>query len=325
MELRKVQVSGGSSFIISLPKEWAIKNGIKKNDKVGVIEARDGNIVIIPKMKKIKERVIEFDAEGDENYIFRLLLASYVDGYNIIRLKSKEIKPSIRNVVKKFIKCSIGFEIIEEGRHLIIIKDFLNPSELPFEKIISRIFSVVLSMHEDLIYAIRNRNEEILDDIIARDDDVDRLHWLVSRQYNILSRNIFGEEIFINYPLLSRILERCADHAVRMAEGIKNLNKIGKELEEKIISAEIFSLKIFKLSMKSFFDKNLKEANECIEMAKKINDKCAKINNEAIEKDAKTVIHIGQISDSIRRFADYSADIAEYVTDYIVSERASQI
>ena len=37
MELRKVQVSGGSSFIISLPKEWAIKNGIKKNDKVGVI------------------------------------------------------------------------------------------------------------------------------------------------------------------------------------------------------------------------------------------------------------------------------------------------
>ncbi|MBC7129385.1 MAG: phosphate uptake regulator PhoU [Thermoplasmatales archaeon] len=323
MELRKVQVSGGSSFIISLPKEWAIKNGIKKNDKVGVIEARDGNIVIIPKMKKIKERVIEFDAEGDENYIFRLLLASYVDGYNIIILKSKEIKPSIRNVVKKFIKCSIGFEIIEEGRHSIIIKDFLNPSELPFEKIISRIFSVVLSMHEDLIYAIRNRNEEILKDIIARDDDVDRLHWLISRQYNILSRNIFGEEIFINYPLLSRILERCADHAVRMAEGIKNLNKIGKELEEKIISAEIFSLKIFKMSMKSFFGKNLEEANECIEMAKKINDKCVKINNEAIGKDAKSVIHIGQISDSIRRFAEYSADIAEYVTDYIVSERAS--
>lgn len=318
-----MQVSGGSSFIISLPKEWAIKNGIKKNDKVGVIEARDGNIVIIPKMKKIKERVIEFDAEGDENYIFRLLLASYVDGYNIIILKSKEIKPSIRNVVKKFIKCSIGFEIIEEGRHSIIIKDFLNPSELPFEKIISRIFSVVLSMHEDLIYAIRNRNEEILKDIIARDDDVDRLHWLISRQYNILSRNIFGEEIFINYPLLSRILERCADHAVRMAEGIKNLNKIGKELEEKIISAEIFSLKIFKMSMKSFFGKNLEEANECIEMAKKINDKCVKINNEAIGKDAKSVIHIGQISDSIRRFAEYSADIAEYVTDYIVSERAS--
>ncbi|MEM2935485.1 MAG: phosphate uptake regulator PhoU [Candidatus Thermoplasmatota archaeon] len=322
MELRKVQISGGSSFIISLPKEWAIKNGIKKNDKVGVIEARDGNLVIIPKTKKIKEREIEFYAEGDENYIFRLLLAGYVDGYNIIRLTSKEgIKPSTRNVVKKFIKCSIGFEIIEEEKHSMVIKDFLNPSELPFEKIIKRIFSVVLSMHDDLIYAIRNRNEEILDDIISRDDDVDRLHWLISRQYNILSRNIFGEEIFINYPLLSRILERCADHAVRMAEGVKNLNKVGKGLEEKIISAEIFSLKIFKLSMKSFFDKNLKEANECIEMAKKINEKCAKINNEAIGKDAKSVIYIGQISDSIRRFADYSADIAEYVTDYIIGAR----
>ncbi|MBC7081833.1 MAG: AbrB/MazE/SpoVT family DNA-binding domain-containing protein [Thermoplasmatales archaeon] len=317
MEIRKVQISGGSSFIISLPKEWAIKNGIKKNDKVGVIEARDGSLVIIPKFKG-KERTIEIDAEGDENYIFRLLLASYIDGYNIIRLRAKEINSFIRNVVKKFIKCSIGCEVIEEDRHSIVIKDFLSPSDLPFEKIIKRIVSVVESMHEDLIYAIRSNEKRILEDIISRDDDVDKLHWLVSRQYNILSRNIFGEEVFTNYPLLSRILERCADHACKIAEGIKNFNKISSSLEEKISSAELFALKIFKLSIKSFFDKDLKKANECIEMAKKINEKCAKINNEAIGKDAKSIIYIGQISDSIRRFSEYSADIAEYVTDYVI-------
>ena len=318
MEIRKVQVSGGSSFIISLPKDWATKNGIKKNDKVGVVEGRDGNLIIIPKLKKMGERSIEFEAEGGEDYIFRLLLASYIDGYNIIRLKAREgIKPSIRKAVKKFIKCSIGFEIIDENRQLIILKDFLNPSELPFEKIIRRIASIVESMHEDLIYAIRNEDKRTLEDIISRDDDVDRIHWLISRQYNILSKNIFAEEFFINYPLLSRILERCADHAVKIAENIKNLNKISM-LADEIISAEFFAFKIFRESISSFFNKDLRGANRCIEMVKKINEKCAKINNEALRKDTKSVIYIAQISDSIRRFAEYSGDIAEYTIDYIV-------
>lgn len=32
MEIRRVQITGGSSYVITLPKEWATSQNIKKND-----------------------------------------------------------------------------------------------------------------------------------------------------------------------------------------------------------------------------------------------------------------------------------------------------
>ena len=34
MEIRKVQITGGSSFVITLPKDWAQAQKIRKNDRV---------------------------------------------------------------------------------------------------------------------------------------------------------------------------------------------------------------------------------------------------------------------------------------------------
>ena len=37
MELRRVQMTGGSSFVVTLPKGWIQEMRIKKNDPVGLI------------------------------------------------------------------------------------------------------------------------------------------------------------------------------------------------------------------------------------------------------------------------------------------------
>ncbi len=37
MEMRKVQVTGGSTYIVSLPKRWATEVGVKPNDTVGIV------------------------------------------------------------------------------------------------------------------------------------------------------------------------------------------------------------------------------------------------------------------------------------------------
>ena len=43
IEHRKVQMTGGSSFIISLPKEWITSHKIEKNDTLGILSQPDGN------------------------------------------------------------------------------------------------------------------------------------------------------------------------------------------------------------------------------------------------------------------------------------------
>ncbi|MCK4238433.1 MAG: AbrB/MazE/SpoVT family DNA-binding domain-containing protein, partial [Candidatus Lokiarchaeota archaeon] len=42
MEIRKVQITGGSSFTITLPKEWITQMKINKNDTLGLTPQSDG-------------------------------------------------------------------------------------------------------------------------------------------------------------------------------------------------------------------------------------------------------------------------------------------
>ncbi len=43
MEIRKVQITGGSSYVVTLPKDWAESLKIKKNDPLGLIVQPDGH------------------------------------------------------------------------------------------------------------------------------------------------------------------------------------------------------------------------------------------------------------------------------------------
>ena len=46
MDIRRVQVTGGSSFMITLPKEWAESVGLKKNDPVMVVPQPGGGLLL---------------------------------------------------------------------------------------------------------------------------------------------------------------------------------------------------------------------------------------------------------------------------------------
>ena len=47
-EQRKLQVTGGSTFILSLPKDWAIRNELKRGSSMVVREEDDGSLSIAP-------------------------------------------------------------------------------------------------------------------------------------------------------------------------------------------------------------------------------------------------------------------------------------
>ena len=47
-EQRKLQVTGGSTFILSLPKDWATKNELKRGSAMVVREEENGSLSISP-------------------------------------------------------------------------------------------------------------------------------------------------------------------------------------------------------------------------------------------------------------------------------------
>jgi phosphate uptake regulator len=48
METRKVQVTGKSTYIVTLPKRWAVDSGLVAGSLVRVSYQDDGSIAIIP-------------------------------------------------------------------------------------------------------------------------------------------------------------------------------------------------------------------------------------------------------------------------------------
>jgi len=333
MEIRKVQISGGSSYIVSLPKNWIKQTKIQKNDPVGLIVQRDGTLLVTPNIKGEKiQKVKEFEvaASTDQTYLLRCLIGAYIAGYDTIKIWAHaRLPPFVLGLVRDFTSNAVGQEVVEETETAIVIKDLLNPSEMPFDNTLRRMSVIVKGMHEDAVIALKTGDKTLAQDVISRDTDVDRLHWLIARQNNLivgdinLSRKMnipisMAEEYF----LISRIIERIADHGTRIAYNVLEL--IGKTenagLIDVIEEASAYALSIFHSSMDAFHNKDLIKANDTILMVKKLENMCKTISTRALKYESQVAIFIVHISDSIRRIGDYSADICEVIINHLIGE-----
>jgi phosphate uptake regulator len=330
IETRKVQQTGGSSYIVSLPKEWIDRHGIQAKDTIGILPQPDGNLMVTPYIHSeqyIKERSFDIDEIKNIDFFFRLLIGAYIMGYSIIKIKSsKKIQHQMRSTIESFINIAMGPEIIEETSNTILIKDLLDPKEMPFDKTIKRMYILAQNMHEDAVRALEKGNKNLAEQVINRDDQIDRLNWLVERQAHIVLRDIIlcqkmniSLEDASNYQLISRFLERIADHAVKIAKSVLRINfeRIDKNLLNNITKVSKLSLDLLNLSLDAWLQKSLNLANENIESIEKLISECEKIEFND-RNNAEFAVEIGYIIESIRRTGEYSSDISEIIINNLI-------
>jgi phosphate uptake regulator len=333
MEIRKVQFTGGSSYVLTLPKEWIDAEKIKKNDSLGVEVQPDGTLLITRHIdKEPTQRTKEFDLAGitEPAYLFRLLIGAYISGYTFIVIHSQQrMPPFVREVVRNFTQMTKGQEVVEERDTEIMLKDLLNPAEMPFDNTIKRMFMIVKAMHEDAITAIRTQNQTLANDVTARDNDVDRLHWLIARQTNMILSNAalsrkmnISPVMALHYFTISRIIERIGDHAERIVFNVQPIltKKINPEILGKIAKASELSVRIFDHSIVSFFNNDMKKANHNVESMRVLKTLCDEINTIVLTQETADAIALGYINESLKRAGEYAADISENVINYLVEE-----
>ncbi|UCF49868.1 MAG: phosphate uptake regulator PhoU, partial [Thermoplasmatales archaeon] len=223
----------------------------------------------------------------------------------------------------------IGQEVIEETNSSITIKDLLKPAELPFNSTIKRMHLIIKVMHEDAMNALQTNNKKIAEEVVTRDNEIDRLHWLVARQHNIILQNMsLAEKLNMTIVmtstifLISRILERIGDHVVRIAQNITHLidSDLDKRISDKIQLASNHALNIVNKSIGAFLRKDIHASNKNIEETKKLEAICGEINELALIEKGTIAISIGYIVESIRRIAEYAEDISETAINYLVGE-----
>lgn len=351
METRKIQKTGGSSYVITLPKDWLMKlvktkqlkpgenetnddggDGIK-GMKLGLITQPDETLLITPNLsgKPLeRKKTIEIEEIPDTTFFYRFLISAYIAGYTKIEISSKEaLLPPYRLLIRDFVQQIIGCEVVEERDNYVLIKDLLKPEEMPFENIIKRMYRTTKNMHSTAIFALKNSDKTTAQNVRLMDDDVDRLHWLVTRLTNmLLSDPTLGEKMGITAGaaaimfLISRIIERIADHAVRIADNTVLLfdQKIDKNVIDQIEASINTALQVFQISIDSLFEKDTQKANQNIESIHRPEDKSKVIMDYAFQQESIIAIPLDNIVESIRRIVEYSLDISENVINFLIRD-----
>ena len=177
----------------------------------------------------------------------------------------------------------IGPEIIEETLDKIVLQDILNPAELSVKKSIRRMFMITSAMQENAIRALKERDFDLAKDVMERDNEVDKLFLLVSKQFRMVMRDIsiadkfdMSMEEHLDMRLASYPLERIGDHASKICYMVVMIGD--KELPKNIVTAieevNLLSMKTIEDSIDALFKKNIDHGkhhfHETHELSKKI-------------------------------------------------------
>ncbi len=341
IEFRKVQITGKSSYIISLPKSWIKNNKIKKGDTIAIMEEDEGELritkVLETKKKETPAPKIVLDNLSDSELI-TTILGNYIIGVDSLEIVSekKEMNPSQKKVAVDTIRNLIGFEILSESPNSIKVKNLLEPSDFNLDEVVNRLALISSLMFKKAINAITDPSPEVARELETQDEEVDRLYLLIQRLLTVgihdrvIARKIGLERngAAMGWSTIVRSIERIADSSVEIAEQIELI----KDFE---IPGEIKNL-YSKLNEEAnpLIDEILtagsqKDSNAALKMLRKI-DKLCRIRDEIRRKESekpmelKLLVSLETINCALKQVLQYARDYLKVIINSEYWEHINQ-
>jgi phosphate uptake regulator len=309
-EIRKIQLTGRNTYIVSLPHDWVQKIGIAKGDQIYINENADGCILLSPKQQKKepKEYVIEVDA--DRSIAMRNIVSAYISGAGKIILKGRGI-----NTVAEHARLLLsGVEIVDETEEEIVLK-VLTFEELDVDSVIKRAFNVTKSMFVFASEVCKNGKGEFVE-ISKKEEDVDRLYILLLRD---LVMGSLPQKDAMFKAIIAKSIEKIGDHLVDLCDNAKDAGR-NEWLAELVNRAG----DVYAQAMESFLSKNHNNVkyNGAKTMYLKAYEKMDK-EIEGTKNMAKRLILL-ILLEKCNKIVRYSDDIMEFNNDMAFISNGSE-
>ena len=294
MERRRIQLIAGTTYSVSLPKEWVKKNNLKEKNEIIFHEGNDRTLILsshLSESKKYKDITLNIDDYLGN--IEQILFSVYYLGFeNISLFSKKEITKDAETKIRKALSNMSGTEIAYEDKNSIKIKVLLDKAKIDLLQVIYRIILIIESSIESLMGSFN------IEEIRMNENEIDRLYHLISKIVSLsltdsailLSSNIKYASLIPSYFLIGKKLENIAD----------NINLISESLNSG----------------------KFEHSKEILQFTRESMDRCAKAligkKDKVFEKTkADRLNHVNSLISGIKdkSVLNYMDDIVRYIVD----------
>ncbi len=322
MELRKVQETRGGTFFVTLPKHWAVKNGIGRGSVVSTSITSNGRLVIDPRYNL--EPTQQTATVKPSQHLSREIIGKYLLGYDIIRVEAKDrITMEQREIIKDASRRLIGLETIEEDYAKIVMQCLLEPSALSPEKILRREHLIASGMYRDAITALIEGDVQLAKNVMARDNEVDRLYFLLVRilrtvvQNPSLSEKLEVQPIdCLDYRLTASLVESVGDQSSQIAECAVRLNgtKLSDDVSKALSEFHHVVYESYTDALAGFLSRSISIADSVRDKKDMVEGMSHKVESSYNTLPMETAQNLLSVISLMTRIYDHSVDISDLTT-----------
>ena len=337
--VRRIQMTGRGSYVVSIPKRWVEQVAMKKGGSVEFIDQPGQGLLLTPfgqsKLEDEQARcsiLIPHDATPDA--VARRIISLYLVGYSTIEVYSQSenfsalVRDTIRDVARHKL---VGTELINESSKSATLQVLLSFPQLLVPDVSRRMISIRNSMQRDAMQALVKGDRELANQVLKIDDEMDRFSLYIIRQLKwavqhpaLLDRiGLTSPVECLAYRIITRLIERSADHAARVA---KNSLSIQHPLNPTILrDVNLLSQtasKMMEAAVRSLFESDYELAESVLTYREKISALETKLVERLLKEkmQAAELSALRLVSESLRRIGEYATDIAEVVLNLTVQK-----
>ena len=142
-EVRKLQSTGGSTFTVSLPKPWVVAQGLQARDSLRVDWRPSGALRVTPldAPTYLSKKAYFSTKKLPENSLHDHLMGAYISGSDEIHIEHQPSEQkSVSVQVRRFLRSTRGFEIMDEEPSGTHIRCLMNAGDMPLHASLNRMY-----------------------------------------------------------------------------------------------------------------------------------------------------------------------------------------
>jgi len=287
---RRIQKTGGTTYIVSLPKKW-VEARLKKGDAVQILT--HGNDLVISadaKMDGPQSARVAYD--GNLAKLVRQVIAYYLKGVDRFVVSCPAAD---RAAVQEELKSRVpGLEVVEENDDALIMQNLLAQTGISFHATLRRLHSLCQAMLDALPEALEGKGRGL--DALERESD--RFFILAFRQLgHIQQADSDVHQHAVYYVIAIKSMEKIADHAFIFSKHAKSVAPGRKKALLKSLAA---CREAYGMALEALLKKDAHAAEDALA-------RIAQVRPGLMGDDF--------LAYNLLRLVDYSADVAEMTLD----------